>query len=252
MRLPVMLMCVFAACAAGCAFKAGAEQETLKTTYRGEIKYSAEDVSEERAEWGVLEYRISRAVGAGCERRRTVQDYDTCVPYRPGVECGNFIQGVVSCALLPVTVPLFALSGSEPKILGDHFKQIGHNLNIFLATPPDDAYLFTTPVRRKAAGEPRESGWEPVAETRTMPLKNARVEIRIDALGFASYGVTGEDGTVSFDMGSAAGEVRIQEGRSFAEVAVQLIIKDESAEGGAPVIGAVSRVYRRPSGTGAE
>ena len=248
MKSLVALTCVVGLCAAGCAFRAGAEQETLSVEYRGDIKYSAEDMSEERAEWGMLEYRIIRTIGEGCESQRLVQDYDTRVPYKLGTECGNFMQGVVSMILLPVTVPLVTLSGTDAKILGEHFKQIGHNLNIFLATPPDDAYLFNTPARRKPIGEPRESGWTPVRETLAMPLQNARVEIRIDALGHSGSGTTDEKGVVAFDVSKVARDVRTHEGEDFAEVAVQLLIKDVLGRDEAPVIKVTSRIYRQVTG----
>lgn len=244
MKPLIALACITALCAAGCSYKAGTEQEILKVEYRGDIRYTADDISEERAEWNVLEYRLSRTVGEGCERRRTVQDYDTYVPYRLGTECGNLMQGLISTALLPVTVPLFALSGSEARILGDHIKQIGHNLNIFLATPPDDAYLFNTPLEHKPIGEPRESGWAPITTMRNMPLKNTRVEARIDALGFAASGVTDDRGIVSFDVSGITGDIRIPEGANYTEVAVRILVKDVP---GTPVIGVTSRIYQKPA-----
>lgn len=189
----------------GCSYKAGTETQALSTEYRGAVKYMADDISQERAEWGIVSFRVSRMVGAGCESRSRVQDYQTYVPYRFDTEMGNFMQGLVSAVLLPITLPLFAMSGSDDEILNEHFRQIGNNLDVFQATPPDDKYLFTTAVKRRPLGAPREGAWDAVTDTTTLPLAGARVEMTIDSLRFDAEETTNDDGVVNFDVPQGGG-----------------------------------------------
>jgi hypothetical protein len=244
---PIIALACVAVCAfTGCAYNVGVEQETLSTEYRGEVKYSADDISLERAEWGIVVYRLGRTIGPGCESQKQVQDYDAYVPYKLGPEAGNFMQGLVSAIMLPVTLPLYALSGAESRVLGEHMKMIGNDLNIFHASPPDETYLFNTPVKRKAMGEPRQTGWQPVKEDSTRPLEKTRVELRIDSLRFAAEETTDEKGVVTFDMRKAAGGASIPEGESFVDVPGQLIIKGAAASENLTAIQVTIRIPRKP------
>ena len=245
MRVFIALGCMAACVLAGCSYKAGLEQTTVSTEYRGAIKYTAEDISQEKAEWGVVVFRLNKIIGTGCEASKTVQQNERVVPYRLGVESGNFVQGLASTVMLPITLPLFALSGSEGKVLGDHLKTIGNNLNIFQATPPEDTYLLNEPVALKPIGGPRQTGWQPVTEERIFPVEKARVELRIDSLRFGAEEATDENGVVSFDIRGVAGAVAIPEGEGVAEVAAQLIVKDASTSGDLAVIPTTVRIPRR-------
>jgi hypothetical protein len=246
MKPIIALACVAICVFAGCAYRAGVKQETLSTDYRGEIKYSAEDISPERAEWGILVYRLSRTIGPGCESQKMVQDYQAYVPYKIAPEMGNFVQGMTSLIILPVTLPLFALSGAEGRVLGEHLKVIANDLNIFQATPPDEAYLFNTPVQRKPLGEPRQTGWQPVKEDGTKRLEKTRVELRIDSLRFAAGEVTDEKGVVTFDIRKVIGNVSIPEGESFADVPAQLVVKGAAPSENLATIQMTTRISRKP------
>jgi len=248
MKPIIVFACVAICVFTGCAYKAGVEQQTLSTEYRGDIKYAAEDVSAERAEWGIAVFRLSRTVGPGCESQRTVQDYQTYVPYKFLPEMGNFAQGLTSLIILPVTLPLFALSGADSSILGEHLRVIGNDLNIFQATPPDEAYLFNTPVRRVPFGGPRPTGWQPVKEDSTQPLEKARVELRIDSLRFAAGGTADENGVVTFDVRKVAGDVNIPEGESFADVPAQLVVRSATSSETVATLQQTIRVSRKPPG----
>jgi hypothetical protein len=245
MRLPIALACLACCVFAGCAYKAGVGQETLNTEYQGDIKYSADDMSAERAEWGIAVFRINRTIGPGCESRSTVQEYEKYVPYKIGAETGNFFKGVASIIMMPITLPLFALSGSEGRILGDHLKQIGNNLNVFQAAPPNEEYLFNTPVKEKPIGK-RQTAWRPVSEASITPMASTRVELRIDSLSVLKSGQTDDRGVVVFDIRSAAEQVKIPEGENFAEVSVQLVIRGAGTAENLPTINITIRMPRKP------
>lgn len=159
---------------------------------------------------------------------------------------GIFLQGLTSLIILPVTLPLFAMSGADSRILGEHVKVIGNDLNVFKASPPDEAYLFNTPVRRTPLGDPRPTGWQPVKDSTSGPLEKARVELRIDSLRFSTEETADENGVVTFDLRNVAGNVSIPEGESFADVPAQLIVRGATPSENPPTIQVKVRIARKP------
>jgi len=177
----LVLCAIFAAAlSAGCAYTAGEKEVVVGKIYDSEPELRARDVSAARAEWGVIALVVEQYYTKGSPCRESLQKVREYVPYHAGHAMGNLGQGMISICLVPISLPVFALSGMPAEVYWEHLNTILHNLDVIRANPPDEAYAFRTPVKARTLGEVVYSEQKTLEDDVIIPLSNSDVSVEID------------------------------------------------------------------------
>ncbi len=164
---------------AGCASNLGEKQVVAKKVYESAPEIRLRDITSVRAQNLTVVLAAERIYKKGSPYHESLETVKEYVPYRFGHALGNFGTGVVGAALIPISLPVFALSGMPAKVYRDHLNTVIHNLNIAKANPPHDSYAFKTPVLQKPTGETSLSPQKILEEDYAEPLAETQASITV-------------------------------------------------------------------------
>ena len=198
----------------GCAYNAGEEQVVASTIYDSEPELVVRDESMIRAERGVVVLAVENLYKKGSPYHETVQKVSRRVPYHLGTAIGNFGTGIVSAVLIPISLPIFSLSGMPARVYWKHLDTTAHNLNIAKANPPDESYAFQTPVQTSPVGEISRSEQKELERDVVVALANTKVVVTIEdpRIRFSETLVADDGGRVLIDVREQAGRIELPQG----------------------------------------
>ena len=216
----------------GCSYNMGERQVAVERVFESEPQLILNDITDMMARKNTIAIEIKKSYGPEATYRESLQPVREIVPYHFGREMGNFCSGIISTVMIPISLPVFAMSGMPSQDYWKHLGITSHNLNFLQASPDDPAVAFRTPAEQYPAGDMVWSETKTLNEPYTAPLINGQIAVEIFASGKKATlnTATNAKGELVIDLATLADKLALPAGDKTVTLTVTVRYGNASAK----------------------